>query len=75
MANKQVDTSEVKRSDQKAVLMLQAEVARMMGLSRERVRQLTLMGELPVHEETYGGRSLFRLADVKKLIERREARR
>ncbi len=54
------------------VLMIQSEVARMMGLSRERVRQMTLDGQIEACDHTVEGRPLFDMADVKKLMERRE---
>ena len=49
-------------------LLEPSDVARLLGLSTTRVRQLALEGQLPVAVRTRRGLRLFRLLDVKRYI-------
>jgi excisionase family DNA binding protein len=56
-------------------LLTAADAARILGVVPARVRQLANEGQLPPVATTVGGTRLFRLEDVQRLADVREARR
>ncbi len=58
----------------RSTVCLSGDVARTLGISRERVRHLVLLGQLRVLAVTVGGVHLFAGADVERLRKEREAR-
>ena len=56
-------------------LLTAADAARILGVVPARVRQLANEGQLPPAATTVSGTRLFRLEDVQRLAEVREAKR
>ena len=57
------------------MLLTVADAARILGVVPARVRQLANEGQLPPAATTVSGTRLFRLEDVQRLAEVREAKR